>query len=275
VATLEENLARRFGETVPSVDVAEPPDVWRTLAARGSVRSFKSEAIEPGVIRHLAAIALCAPTKSDLQQRDIIHVTDPERRAALLALVADQQWTTGIPTLLVFCGNNRRQRQVHDMRGHPFVNDHVDAMFNAAVDAGVALSAFVIAAEAVGLGCCPISAVRNHPEQVSDILRLPMYTFPVAGLAVGWPVEAPTVTPRLPLSAIFHENTFSDDGIVDTIEQYDARREQCHPYAAQRNTNRFGNAEHYGWSEDKARQYAEPERTQFGAYLRNQGFRLD
>ena len=31
----------------------------------------------------------------------------------------------------------------------------------------------------------------------------------------------------------------------------------------------------YGWSEDKARQYAHPERADFGAYVRRIGFRLD
>jgi nitroreductase/FMN reductase [NAD(P)H] len=31
----------------------------------------------------------------------------------------------------------------------------------------------------------------------------------------------------------------------------------------------------YGWSEDKARQYAVPERADFGAYVRARGFRLD
>ncbi len=31
----------------------------------------------------------------------------------------------------------------------------------------------------------------------------------------------------------------------------------------------------YGWSEDKARQYAEPTRTDFGCFVRGKGFRLD
>ena len=34
-------------------------------------------------------------------------------------------------------------------------------------------------------------------------------------------------------------------------------------------------AEFYGWSEDKARQYAEPLRGNFGAFLRAKGFCLD
>ena len=31
----------------------------------------------------------------------------------------------------------------------------------------------------------------------------------------------------------------------------------------------------YGWSEDKARQYAEPLRADFGAFVRKKGFNLD
>jgi len=38
---------------------------------------------------------------------------------------------------------------------------------------------------------------------------------------------------------------------------------------------RFGTAPFYGWSEDKARQYAIPQRTGFGAFVRAQGFSLE
>ena len=47
------------------------------------------------------------------------------------------------------------------------------------------------------------------------------------------------------------------------------------PYRAQRNVARFGEAKEYGWSEDKARQYAVPEREDFGAYVKRRGFRLE
>ena len=42
----------------------------------------------------------------------------------------------------------------------------------------------------------------------------------------------------------------------------------------QRDPARFGTAAHYGWSEDKARQYAAPQRADFGAYLRGRGFSM-
>lgn len=62
-----------------------------------------------------------------------------------------------LPALLFFCGNNRRQRRIHELRNRPFANDHLDAFFNATVDAAIALSAFVLAAEAEGLGHVPLA----------------------------------------------------------------------------------------------------------------------
>ena len=64
--------------------------------------------------------------------------------------------------------------------------------------------AFVAAAEAVGLGCCPISVIRNHAEEVGGLLGLPDHLFPVAGLGVGEPtifVAAPAM-----LNAILYGN---------------------------------------------------------------------
>ena len=71
------------------------------------------------------------------------------------------------------------------MRDKPFANDHLDSFFNASVDAGWVLMNFIRAAESVGLGCCPISAVRNHAARISALLGLPDWVFPVPGLCVG------------------------------------------------------------------------------------------
>ena len=272
-------LADRFGPDATVEWDDDVPPVHGQLAARGSVRKFRPEAVAYSTLQRLSALALCAPTKSDLQQRDIIIVDAPSIKAKISALLSDgplgQKWLADIPGLLIFCGNNRRQRRIHALRDRPFVNDHLDAFFNAAVDAGIALSAFVIAAEAEGLGVCPISAVRNHSGALSELLKLPDHVFPVAGLAVGYPAEAPTVSMRLPLSMTVHRNAFVEDGLDEAIAAYDQRRAQAQPYAAQRSVRKFGTAETYGWSEDKARQYAQPERADFGAYVRRIGFKLD
>ena len=186
-----------------------------------------------------------------------------------------QPWLKNVPVLLIFCGNNRRQRLWHEWRGKPFANDHLDAFFNASVDAGIALTAFVLAAEAQGLGTCPISVIRNRATAVSELLGLPQHVFPVAGLAAGWPAAAPKQSMRLPLDVTVHRNRYREDGLREAVEDYDRRREAAQPYREQRYADVFGKSAAYGWSEDKARQYAMPERADFGAYIRARGFRLD
>ena len=177
--------------------------------------------------------------------------------------------------IAVFCGNNRRQRLLHDWRGIPFANDHLDAFFNAVGDAAVALGAFVTAAEALGLGCCPISGVRNRPTEMSDLLGLPKHVFPFAGLAFGFPLHAPEISPRLPLRVTCHVDQYQETDLEDTVCAYDAHRAEVQPYRTQRAVEKFGQSDAYCWSEDKVRQYAQSERADFGDYIRAQGFRLE
>jgi len=71
------------------------------------------------------------------------------------------------------------------------------------------------------------------------------------------------------------ENQYRERDPSGEIAAYDRRRQAQRPYRRQRNPERWGEAPFYGWSEDKARQYAEPTRTDFGAFVRAKGFRLD
>ena len=274
MTSLTEVLAHRFGDFAAQDATADACAPLMTLARRGVVRRFKAEPLAPELLDTLCALALSSPTKSDLQQRDILIVEDAAIRARINTLLADQEWIPGAPHLLVFLGNNRRQRQVHAWRGHAFTNDHLDAFFNATVDAAIALSAFTLAAEQVGVGCCPISVIRNHAEEVSRLLGLPNHVFPVAGLGCGWPSVPANVSARLPLAATVHRDRYTDC-TDETVTAYDRRRNAIFPYRQQRNVARFGTSPDYGWSEEKARHYAEPERADFGAFVVRKGFRLE
>lgn len=272
---LRKCLSDRFGDTLPIPDGQPGLDALLTMAARRSHRRFTEAPVDDGLVRLLCAVALASPTKSDLQQRDIVIVRDPDRRARLVALAGGDDWMLAAPVLLAFCGNNRRQRQLHEWRRRPFANDHLDAFFNAAVDAAIALSAFVTAAEAAGLGCCPISAVRNRAADVSALLGLPDHVFPIAGLAMGHPADAAApVNMRLPLGVTVHTDSFDETGIEAAVDAYDHARRTTQPYDRQRMVDRYGTASDYGWSEDKARQYSRPERETFGDFVRRKGFTL-
>ena len=159
-------------------------------------------------------------------------------------------------------------------RGKPFPNDHLDLFFNATIDAAIVLTTLLRAAEAVGLGCCPISVIRDHASTISKMLALPEKVIPIAGMCLGWPAEKGSITPRLSLHSTVHEEHFVETDFGE-IDAYDRRRAAIRPYRNQRDPERFGRHEFYGWSEDKARQYAVPLRTDFGTFVRAKGSNLD
>jgi nitroreductase/FMN reductase [NAD(P)H] len=274
-ARIEESLAERFGERVPVDPALAGLGELARIAGHRVHRDFLDRGVDPALLRLLCACALSAPSKSDLQQADILVLHDAEQRRSIISLMPDMPWLARAPVLLVFLANANRTPQLARLRGKPFPNDHLDLFFNAAVDSAIVLATFMRAAAAVGLGCCPLSAIRDQAARASDILGLPQRVIPLAGLCAGWPATVGHITPRLGLEARLHQDRYRQGDLAREIDAYDRRRATAHPYRRQRAVERFGEAAFYGWSEDKARQYAEPLRSDFGAFVRAKGFRLD
>ena len=262
-----------------------PTQAGRTMPAEGTVaqllahrthRRYKPDPIPDEIVDVVLAAALSAPSKSDLQQVGIIMVKDRAKQRTIGSFIPDMPWIADAPLFMIFCGDHRRMRRVAEMRARPFPNDTLDMFMNAAVDAGLVLQSFITAAEAMGLGCCPISVVRNHVEKVSELLELPPAVFPVAGLTVGYPSGAGWISLRLPPAVTVHTDRYEDRDLPGELDAYDKRREARHatPRDKQRYADRYGFTEPYGWSEDKARQYSVPERHNFGPFIRRHGFTL-
>lgn len=269
-------LETRFGL---AADAAKKFPAEGTLAAmisRRVCRNYADQPVAEDLMQVLFAAALSAPSKSDLQQATIVRVVDPAKRATLQGWLASMPWIAGAPQLMIFCGDNRRTRRIAALRGKPFPNDTLDMFMNAAVDAGIVLQAFITAAESVGLGCCPLSLVRDRARELAQLLELPQYVFPVAGLTLGYPAKAGEISMRLPPSVTVHVDRYDDSGFEAELEAYDRRREVARPTPRekQRDAQRFGAVDAYSWSEDKARQYAVPHRADFGEFVRAQGFTL-
>lgn len=274
--TIADLIQERFGL---------PTEAGRDRAAEGPLalllshrtqRRYKPDRVPDDVVEVALAAALSAPSKSDLQQVGIVVVRDRAKQTTIGGWIPDMPWIAQAPLFMVFCGDHRRMRRVSELRGRPFPNDTLDMFMNAAVDAGLVLQAFITAAAALGLGCCPISVVRNHVEKLAALLELPPGVFPVAGLCVGYPLQPGWISPRLPPAITVHTDRYDDRDLPAQLEAYDRRREARHatPKESQRYVERFGYTEPYGWSEDKARQYSTPERHNFGPFIRGHGFGL-
>ena len=275
--TLSSLIQARFGESIDVPERLERNAELVGLAAHRTHRAFAHREVPPALLRTLLASAFSAPAKSDLQQSCVVQVTNRTVHEWIAGLIPSMPWIADAPVLLVFCGDNRRIRRICELRGTPFANDHFDSFLNAAVDTGLVMAGFIRAAQAAGLGCCPLSAVRNHAERIGEMLGLPDHVFPVAGMVAGYPAKDRKITPRLPLDAFVHADRYDDGAFEEWIESYDARRHAVLPLDSdrQRDPGRFGRSDSYGWSEDKARQVAVSEREDFGAFVRSKGFRLD
>jgi nitroreductase/FMN reductase [NAD(P)H] len=266
---------RRYGEAVEVAGGMPEAHALALLNERSVCRNYRSDPVPEEVLRLLCATALAAPTKSDLQQADIVRVAAPAKRAAIHVLLPSSAWIAGAPELLVFCGDGLRLRRTFERRGFAFPNEHLDAFFNAAVDGAIVLATFVQAAELAGLGSCPISEIRNHAAIVGELLELPDWVFPIAGLTLGYPAAKEPPSPRLALTATVHTDRYARDRLERELDAYDERRIRDRPYRRQRSVERFGSAERYGWTEDKLRQYSDVQRADFGAFVRAKRYRLE
>ena len=280
-STIARSIEQRFG-VAPGEGVRDAPELpgepaLVRILERRTHRRYRGEPVDEALVETLLACALSASSKSDLQQASIVRVRSEEKQARIASWLPAMPWIGEAPLFLVFCGDNLRLRRAAALRGKPFPNDNVDMFMNAAVDAALAMQTFTLAAEAAGLGCCPISEVRTHIDRLTELLALPAGVFPVAGLCVGWPERAGYVSMRLPPTLAVHEDAYDAAGVEEEIDAYDRRRDARYriPPDRQREVDRFEAADFYGWSEDKARQYSRPARPGFRDYLRRQGFALE
>ncbi|HWO86183.1 MAG TPA: nitroreductase family protein [Stellaceae bacterium] len=267
----------RFGvATEPAPELPDLP--WlRQVLMRRTHRRYAERPVPEPLLRLLLGTAFSASSKSDFQQASVIRVRDRQSRDRLAALVPDMPWVGNAPIFLVFCGDAYRLERIGELRGHSNENGRLEGFFNAAMDAALVLQTFILAAETAGLGCCPISVIRNHADAVAEILGLPEKVFPVAGLCVGYPAAPGHVSMRLPLEATVHMDHYDGRDLAEAVDAYDRRRDARYslPREQQRSPDVFGYASFYGWSEDKARQAAQPEGQSFPAFLRTHGFTLD
>lgn len=275
--TLCEIINYRFGYSTGIGTGMPATGPLATILSRRSQRRYTAEPVPEPLLDVLLACAQSASSKSDLQQYSIIRLKDPDKRGAIAQLIPEMPWVGCAPVFMVFCGDIRRAQQVSRLREHQNINNTLDSFMNSAVDAALAMQTFMLAAEACGLGCCPISAVRVRIDEIAAILELPDGVFPMTGLCVGYPEGDGHMSMRLPPQVIVHTDRYDDSALDAELSAYDERREHRFPTAPERQlyTDRFGVAERYGWSENTARRLTARERERFKSYLEEHGFDLD
>ncbi|BDR52819.1 NADPH-dependent oxidoreductase [Bombiscardovia nodaiensis] len=247
-----------------------------TLLERRSIRRFSPEPIDPEIVETLERAAQQAPTSGYLNDWSALRITDPQFKARL-AHIGEQGYIAQAPLLYVFIADEHRNISIAQAKGVD-VNDPeftINASYRftqAQNDAVLALSAMETAANSLGLGCVVLGSLLNDVNGLIDLMHLPKYTYPVLGLAIGKPAQAPAIKPRMPRAAQFFDNTYpADDGeIMEAMKEFD---QKVHHYYDLRQADRPVDA----FSDQVAKKSVcqeELSKAVFPAATR-QGFRLD
>ena len=247
---------------------AQDQVVWqselaRALERRVSVRQFKTTPIARAKVEHWLALAQRSPTSSNLQTCSVIAVEEPERRRAIAECAGRQKHIVQAPVFLVFCADLSRIAALYNDEPSAF-DARLDLELCAIIDAALMAMSYSLLAETEGYGSVMIGAVRNAPERIARLLGLPPYVFAVTGLCVGEIETKPAQKPRLPVSAILHNDRYDASASLSSIDAYD---NAMTGYYAQRD-DRDG----LPWSVKTRQILAESPRREMAAALRRLGF---
>jgi len=241
-----------------------------------SIRRYKSDPLTRELVEDIIAAGQRASTSSNLQTYSAIAVDDPDKRSRLAELCGNQEFIREAPVFIAWCADLSRLERVCQMRGYSLVSDYVENFLVAAIDVALVMQNAALAAESLGLGMCYIGAIRNHPEEIIDLLELPRLVFPLVGMTLGWPnVEAKTRS-RLPTRAICHWDKYSVEAEKEALKEYDKTMIASGIYQGRQVPvpGVEGEIESYGWMEHSARRASKAVRTSLRDVLADQGYGL-
>lgn len=200
-----------------------------------SIRKFKDKPLSQKHVDQLVTAAQHASTSTFSQQYSIISITDPNILKEI-GLVTTRNWMENSGHYFVIVADQNRNFQIAKAKGiDTKMLNSTDKFLASVFDASVAVQNMVIAAESMGLGVTIMGSVLNDATHIVDVLHLPKLTFPLLGLAVGYPAEIPDSKPRMPKSMMYFQNQYQLPTDFDKqLKDYD---ELVKSYYEERNSN--------------------------------------
>lgn len=192
------------------------------LSKRRSIRRYADKDVPDQLLLELLEVAERTQTMGNLQLYSVVLTRDSEMKKRLSPAHFNQPMVTQAPVVLTFCADFNRTTKWCNMRQADPGYDNFLSFLNAAIDTLLYTQTFCNLAEEAGLGLCYLGTTLYQPQQIIDILKLPRLVVPVATITLGYPDESPSQTDRLPLSAVFHRETYHDytPADIDTCYAY-------------------------------------------------------
>ena len=218
----------------------------KLMKAHTSVRRFKEQEIPQEDLNTILSAGQMASSWKNFQSYSVIVVRSQEKKDALFELVP-QEAIRQSAAFLLFVGDLNRAEKGARLHTDVFQPQGVEGLLITSVDAALAGQNTLLAAESLGYGGVIIGLVRYKSVELAELFKLPDYTYPVFGIALGVPNQKHDVKPRLPLENVVFEEEYQEQS-TEVIEAYDRVQTE---YAGARATTT--------WSQRLAEQFGNPE----------------
>ena len=229
------------------------------------LRKVPDNVPDKNLLNQILSAGQAAASSSFLQGFSIIRITDKEKREKFSVLANNQNFINEAAEFLVFCADLKRSSMCCELHNAQATEGFTEQFIITTVDAALAAQNVVVAAESAGLGICYVGAIRNNPQTATDLLNLPKNVYPVFGLCLGYPNQNPEVKPRLPLSLILKENSYTTENDIEIIKEYDLEMKE---YYKKRTDNKKAST----WSEQMSGLLGREVRVFMRDFLKKRGF---
>lgn len=181
-----------------------------------SVRRFKDKTVDDETLNRILECGMRASNTGNMQIYSVVVTRDKENIAALSKLHFGQG--SSAPLFLTVCVDVNRYHHWCRLRGCDEPYGNFLWLMSGTVDASLAAQNICVAAESEGLGFCYLGTVLYNTKAIADMLALPQGVVPVVTLCMGYPDEEPSLSERLPLEGVVHQekyHQYSDKEIDD------------------------------------------------------------
>lgn len=199
----------------------------KLLTSHRSYRNF-DEAYElpKEELEAILAAARQAPSWMNGQMYSILVIQDQAIRHEMVRLNPGNPHIEKSSVFLLFLADLKRTATVAERNHVAYkIEEGLNPLLIATTDTSLALENALIATESLGLGAVPVGSVRSYVDELKELLHLPDFVLPIAGLSIGKPTVEMNIKPRLPEQAVIHYDTYKDYD-YSLIEAYDTTMEK-------------------------------------------------
>lgn len=248
------------------------------LNSHTSCRKFSGKEISKEAEQIIIKTAQRSATSSNLHAYSIVGVRNQEKKNKLATLCGNQSHVAKSSLFLIFLADLHRLKRINENKGYDFNGNWTELFILATVDVSLVACRALQAAQAMDMGGVMVGGIRTNIEEVSQMLNLPDFTYPVMGMSLGYPEDTPKLKPRLPIDAVYFQEEYNAEQMDPAIKEYDEIiAELDYMKGREVDPDEYPNfSGRYSWIEHTARRMASKQkyayRPHMKEYLEKRGF---